>query len=100
MAYSKGKGYGKGKQSEYLDYCVSRVDPADNGMRTQKTLVATKWPTKPSENKQRFVEAFLLSQFTYENVSGLSGAALFGSVFCPEFSTNMSNMLDELPFLP
>lgn len=36
MAYSKGKGYGKGKQSEYLDYCVSRVDPADRGMRTQK----------------------------------------------------------------
>lgn len=35
MAYSKGKGYGKGKQSEYLDYCVSRVDPADRGMRTQ-----------------------------------------------------------------
>jgi len=31
MAYSKGKGYGKGKQSEYLDYCVSRVDPADRG---------------------------------------------------------------------
>lgn len=44
MAYSKGKGYGKGKQSEYLDYCVSRVDPADRGMRTQ-------WKQKPSKNR-------------------------------------------------
>ena len=59
------------------------------------------WPPSglPSGNKHRFVEAFLLSRFTYETFRGFLELHFFGSVFCPEFSTNMSNMLDELPSL-
>ena len=35
MYSDKGKGKGKRSDSAYLDYCVSRVDPDDQGSSMQ-----------------------------------------------------------------